>query len=138
MLGALCHACSLAVGFFHQVTLIRGRVVGSNWMPFRGARQSVSVIDATLTLYEYRSLAGLEELKKIAVVRTDGKGSFDFGPVPKGHYSLAIQVNGSDRMGGWFDVEVTDSVRATKSLTIDVSPIHPDYTGGHEFIETKS
>jgi hypothetical protein len=41
-------------------------------------------------------------------------------------------------MGGWFDVEVTDSVKATKSITIDVSPVHPDCTGGHEFIVTKS
>jgi hypothetical protein len=40
-------------------------------------------------------------------------------------------------MGGRFDVEVTDSVRITKNVTIDVSPIAPDCTGGHEFIETK-
>jgi hypothetical protein len=68
----------------------------------------------------------------------DKAGSFDFGSIPKGHYSLAIQVKDSDRMGGWFDVEVTDAVRMTKSITIDVSPIHPDCTGGHEFIEAKS
>jgi hypothetical protein len=32
---------------------------------------------------------------------------------------------------------VTDAVKATKNITIDVSPIHPDCTGGHEFVETK-
>jgi len=138
LLGALCHACSLAVGYFHQVTLIRGRVVGSSWMPFRWARQSVSVSGATLTLYEYRFPAQLEERKKIAVVKTDKRGAFDFGSIPKGHYSLLIEVNGSDRMGGSFDVEVTDTVTTTKSITIDASPIRPDCTGGHEFIETKS
>jgi hypothetical protein len=107
-------------------------------MPSRWLRQRVSVTDATLTLHEYRAPVKLEELKKIAAVKTDGKGSFDFGSIPKGHYSLSIQVKDSDRMGGWFDVEVTDEVKATRSITIDVSPINPDCTGGHEFIETKS
>ena len=124
LLSSMCQACSLIEGYFHQVTLIRGTVVGSSWIPFRWARQSVSVGDATLTLFEYRSAARLEELKRVAVVKADRKGRFDFGTIPKGHYSLAIQVSGSDRMGGWFDVEITDSVKATKSITIDVSPIH--------------
>jgi hypothetical protein len=137
MLSTLCHTCSLAVGFFHQVTSIRGKVVGSSWMPVRWARQSVSVSDATLTLYEYRFPAKPEDRKKIAVVTTDKRGAFDFGAIPKGHYSLHIEVRDSDRMGGWFDVEVTDAARATKNIMIDVSPIHPDCTGGHEFIETK-
>jgi len=90
-----------------------------------------------LTLYEYRT-ARLEELRKVASVTTDGRGNFDFGSVPKGHYFLDIAVKDSDRLGGLFDVEVTDAVRTTKTITIDVSPIHPDCRGGHEFIETKS
>ena len=91
-----------------------------------------------MTLYEYRWPAKIGELKKVAVVKTDLHGNFDFGPTPKGHYFLQIDVKGSDRMGGLFDVEVTDKVKSTKSITIDVSPIHPDCTGGHEFIETKA
>jgi hypothetical protein len=135
----LCGACSLAPGYFHQVTLIRGRVVGRDLGPlgFRWLRQSFIVRDATLSLYEYRS-AGLQDLRQIASVKTDDHGNFDFGPIPKGHYFLNIVVKGSDRLGGLFDVEVTDSVRATKGITIDISPIHPDCTGGHEFLETKS
>jgi len=89
-------------------------------------------------LYEYHFPARIDELKKVAEIKTDSHGSFDFGSVPKGHYSLFIEVKGSDRMGGYFDVEVTDSVRATRSITIDVSPIHPDCTGGNEFVETKT
>jgi len=92
----------------------------------------------TLTLYEYRYPAKVDDLKVVAVVKTDSHGNFDFGLIPKGHYRLDIDTNTSDRMGGWFDVEVTDAVRATKNITIDVSPIHPDCTGGNEFIETKS
>src|SRR5580658_3591392 len=120
-------ACSLAPGYFHQVTAIRGRLVGRNLGPlqFRWLRQSFSVRDATLILYEYRS-ARIEELKKVASVTTDGRGNFDFGSVPKGHYFLDIIVKNSDRLGGLFDVEVTDAVRTTKNITIDVSPIHPD------------
>jgi len=139
LISSLDDACSLAVGYFHQVTAIRGRVVGRNLGPlqFRWLRQSFSVSDATLTLYEYRT-ARLEELRKVASVTTDGRGNFDFGSVPKGHYFLDIAVKDSDRLGGLFDVEVTDAVRTTKTITIDVSPIHPDCRGGHEFIETKS
>ncbi len=88
---------------------MRGTVVGSRWMPFRWVRQLVSVGDATLTLYEYRFAAKPEERKKVAAVKTDKKGTFDFGSIPKGHYSLQIEAKDSDRMGGWFDVEVTDA-----------------------------
>jgi hypothetical protein len=139
MLSGACHACSLAPGYFHQVTVIRGRVVGKSLGPFGFGwlRQAFRVSDATLTIYEYRS-ARIEELRKVASVKTDDHGSFDFGLIPKGHYFLSITVKDSDRLGGLFDVEVTDSVKATKSITIDVSPIHPDCKGGHEFIETKS
>jgi hypothetical protein len=139
MLSGLSQACSLAPGYFHQVTLIRGRIVGKSLGPFgfRWLRQAFSVSDATLTLYEYRS-ARIEELRTVASVKTDGHGNFDFGLIPKGHYFLNIIVKDSDRLGGLFDVEVTDAVKATKSITIDVSPIHPDCTGGREFIETKS
>jgi len=90
-----------------------------------------------LTLYEYRSVR-FEELKKVASVTTDSHGDFDFGSIPKGHYFLNVIVKDSDRLGGLFEVEVTEAVKATKSLTIDVSPIHPDCKGGHEFIETKA
>jgi hypothetical protein len=138
VLSGLCQACSLAPGYFHQVTVIRGRVVGKSLGPlgFTWLRQSFSVGEATLTLYEYRS-ARLDELKKIASVSTDSHGDFDFGSIPKGHYFLNIIVRKSDRLGGLFEVEVTDAVKATKNITIDVSPIHPDCKGGHEFIETK-
>ena len=139
MLSGMGQACSLAPGYFHQVTVIRGRVVGKNLGPlgFRWLRQSFSVEEATLTLYEYRS-AGFDELKKVAVVTTDRHGDFNFGSILKGHYFLNIVVKDSDRLGGLFEVEVTDAVKTTKNVTIDVSPIHPDCKGGHEFIETKA
>jgi hypothetical protein len=129
----------LAQGYFHQVTVIRGRVVGKSLGPlgFSWFRQSFSVGGATLTLYEYSS-ARFDELKKVASVTTDSHGDFDFGSIPKGHYFLNIIVRDSDQLGGLFEVEVTEAVKATKSLTIDVSPIHPDCKGGHEFIETKA
>ena len=138
MLSALCQACSLASGYFHQVTEIRGRVVGSSWVPFRWLRRSLSVSEATLTLYEFRSPAKIGDLKIVAVTKPDSHGNFDFGSIPKGHYHLVIEVKDSDRMGGFFDVEVTDAVKSTRTITVDVSPIHPDCTGGNEFIETKS
>jgi len=113
--------------------------VGKNLGPlaFGWLRHSFEVSNANLDLYEYRS-APLDQLKKVASLRTDVHGSFDFGAIPKGHYYLKITVEGSDRLGGLFDVEVTDSVKPTRTITIDVSPIHPDCKGGHEFIEKKA
>jgi hypothetical protein len=139
LISSIGGACSLVVGYFHQVTAIRGRVVGRNLGPlqFRWLRQSFCVSDATLTLYEYGSLARVEDWRKVSVIKADSHGNFDFGAIPKGHYSLAIDVKDSDRMGGWFDVEVTDAVKPTKDIVVDVSPIAPDCTGGHEFIENK-
>jgi hypothetical protein len=137
LLCSLCHGCSWAVGYFHQVTAIRGRVVGSSWARLRWLRQSFSVDNATLTLYEYRFPAPIERLRKVAVTRTDSHGDFDFGSVPNGHYLLSIEVKDSNRMGDLFDVEVTDATKGTKSITIDVSPVTPDCRGGHEFLETK-
>jgi hypothetical protein len=134
-------ACSMAPrpGYFHQVTSIRGRVVGRSLGPlqFRWLRQSFTVSDATLTLYEYPWSAGTQDLKRITQVKTSSRGAFDFGFVPEGHYSLGVSVSGSDSLGGWFPVEITNKVGRTEEILLDVSPIHPDCTGGHEFVEKK-
>ncbi len=138
-------ACTLVPGNFHQVTVLRGRVVGKSLgsLGFRWLRQSFSVSDATLTLYEYRfadnnaDLTRTNPAKEIAVVTVSSDGKFDFGSVPKGHYSIGVSVKNSNRMGGLFYVEVTDKVKATDKITLDVSPINPDCTGGNEFIEKK-
>jgi len=139
LISTLSGACSLLPGYFHQVTAIRGRVVGTDLGPFqfRWLRQSFNVTDATLTLYEYRPQVELKGLKAVAATKTNSDGEFDFGTVAKGHYSLLIDVAHSHRLGGWFDVEVTDKVAPTKNIVVDVSPIRPDCTGGHEFIESK-
>ncbi len=133
-------ACSWAVGYFHQVTAIRGHVVGKSLglLQFRWLRQSFSVQNATLTLYEYRWPAKIADLKPIAVTKTDGHGNFEFGKVDIGHYYLRLQAKAPEAMEDLFEVEVTDKVRPTASILMDISPVHPDCTGGHEFIETKT
>src|SRR5262249_10815054 len=107
LVGTLvCHACSLAPGHFHPVTAMRGRVVGKNFGPFgfRWLGQVFEVKGATRVLYEYH-LSNLVDLPKIASLKTDEQGAFDFGPTPKGHYFLKIIVENSDRLGGLFEVE---------------------------------
>jgi hypothetical protein len=66
-LSTICVACSLVEGHFHQVTAIHGRIVGKDLglLRFRWLRQSFRVNDATLTLYEYRSSAKLEDLRRL-------------------------------------------------------------------------
>ena len=141
ILSNVAQACSLAVvhGYFHQVTAIRGRVVGKSLGPFQfeWIRQSFPVENANLTLYEYGWPAKIGELKRISSVSTDTRGKFDFGPIAKGHYFLVIGVKNPNLMGAVFELEVTDAVKATDSIAIDVSPIKPDCSGGHEFIEHK-
>ena len=44
-----------------------------------------------------------------------------------GHYTLTVNDD-------LFDVEVTSMSYIMESVTIDVSPVYPDCTGGHEFI----
>ena len=132
------YGCSF-IDIFHQVTALRGRVVGKSLGPlqFRWLRQSFAVDNATLTLYEYRTPAKISELKKITVAETDAHGNFDLGKIEIGHYFLNIDAKGSAVLKDWFEVEVTDKVKPTKSVLIDISPIHPDCKGGHEFIERK-
>jgi hypothetical protein len=78
-----------------------------------------------LTLYEYRQ--PWDETLVIKTVETNDHGRFDFGSLKFGHYTLRVD-------GGLFDVEIKDLPRQTESVRIDVSPIYPDCTGGHEFL----
>jgi hypothetical protein len=63
-----------------------------------------------------------------ASVLDDREGRFDFGPLGTGHYTL--EIDGKD----WFDVEIKVLPQVTESVTIDVSPVFPDCTEGHEFV----
>jgi hypothetical protein len=63
----------------------------------------------------------------VKTVETDGKGMFDFGPLRTGHYTLTIDDE------DFFDVEIKELPQVTESVTIDVSPVIPDCTEGHEF-----
>lgn len=121
-------ACILAP-YFHQITALKGRVVGTHshhiFAP-RWLRQSFVRKHAKLALYEYRQ--PWDETLLVKTIETDDRGSFDFGPLKLGHYTLRIDDN------DLFDVEVKDLPRETESVIIDVSPINPDCKGGHEFL----
>jgi hypothetical protein len=68
----------------------------------------------------------------VKTVRTDTNGEFDFGVLQEGHYTLVIDW--PSEYADWFDVEIKNLPRRTSSVKIDVSPVYPDCTGGHEFI----
>jgi hypothetical protein len=131
-------SCEWAQGYFHQVTVIKGQVVGKSlWLTqWRWLRQSFSVTNAELILFKYPdAYSPLDKLPKpVARTRTDSKGWFDFGTVPRGRYTLIVR---SGELSDWFDVEVTPTVPATDYVKVDVSPNRPDCTGGHEFIVRK-
>jgi len=122
------NACVLAIGYFYQVSSLKGRVVGTHNLTYapRWVRQSFPRKQAKLALYEYSQ--PWDETSLVKTVVSDNNGNFDFGPLKIGHYTLRIDDN------DLFAVEVKDLPRVTESVTIDVSPIHPDCRGGHEFI----
>ncbi len=129
-------ACSWAIGYFHQVTALKGRVVGTDVTLFQYAgwlRQSFARKHVKLTLYEYRWPRALDNMVPVKTAETDKYGKFDFEALGTGHYTLVIDEKTWGH-SDWFDVEVKELPRSTESVTIDVSPNFPDCTGGHEFI----
>lgn len=126
-------ACDFVIGYFYQVTALRGRVVGTTFhgLP-RWLRQSFVRGHAKLALYEYRwPRASWDDGTFVKTVEADNNGNFDFGSLKTGHYTLEIQ---SGDLTDFFDVEIKNLPRVTSSVTVDISPVLPDCTGGHEFI----
>ena len=136
-------SCSFAIGYFYQVTRLRGTVVGTgNYWPLPGyrsyprwIRQRVRRGNADLRLYDYRWPGSVRDRQPIATVRTDNRGRFDFGTLQEGHYTLVIDWAAEhSEHSDHFDVEIKKLRAETSSVEIDVSPVDPDCTGGHEFI----
>jgi hypothetical protein len=74
----------------------------------------------------------LNDRQLIKTVETDQHGNFDFGMIMEGHYTLI--VDWPSDYGDSYDVEIKKLPRATSFVKIDVSPVYPDCTGGHEFM----
>ena len=130
------HGCSWAVGYFYQVTNLRGTVVGSKFPllhSFRWFRQSIARPQAKLSLYNYCWPCDIWKLAAVKTVVADSDGKFDFRTLEPSHYYLRVD----DEKGGlsdWFDVEVKRPSDPKESVTIDISAVSPDCSGGHEFI----
>jgi hypothetical protein len=129
--------CSWAPGYFYQATCLKGRVVGRSLglVQFRWLRRMFAVSSAELRLYDYNQPFHWDNKPPVvAKTSTTRTGDFEFGALKEGHYRLEIS---SANLDDYFDVEITSRVPLTKNITIDISPISPDCTGGHEFeVET--
>jgi hypothetical protein len=125
-------ACSWTVGYFHQVTRLKGRVVGKSLGPlqFRWLRRAFSVSGAELEIFEYQGRHWTKDNKPVARTVANSSGEFEFTDLKEGHYTL--HINGGE-MSDWFDVEITNKAPPTKQVTLDISPIFPDCSGGHGF-----
>jgi hypothetical protein len=129
-------ACSWAIGYFYQVTNLRGTVVGSDFPvlhSFRWYRQSVVRPNTKLMLYEYCWPCDVLSHAPAKTVITDAHGKFDFGSVKPSHYYLKLDDEAGP-LSALFQVEVRGTQNPKQSEIIDISPIYPDCTGGHEFI----
>ncbi|HSY33012.1 MAG TPA: hypothetical protein VLA42_13570 [Verrucomicrobiae bacterium] len=132
------HSCSLISGYFYQVTALKGQVVGNQNFILQSIpwlRQSLGRNHAELTLYEYSQTKSLATRPKLKAGTADSHGNFDFGTVPPGHYTLTIRDPAWNNSNS-FQVEIKSLPTATASVLIDISPIHPDCTGGHQIIVT--
>jgi hypothetical protein len=98
----------------------------------RWLRQRVSRGNVSLRLYEYRWPRDIRESQPVATVKTDEHGRFDFAALREGHYTLVVDWPAA--YSDFFDVEIKKLLVETSSVKIDVSPVDPDCTGGHEFI----
>lgn len=128
-------ACSWFPGYFHQVTNLRGKVVGSKFpvlSSFRWFRQCVVRPNVKLTLYDYCWPCDVRSLVPVQAALTDEAGRFDFGTLKPNHYYLRIDDE-KGSFSDWFDVEIKGPPNPKESETIDISPVSPDCSGGHEF-----
>ncbi|HEY8715037.1 MAG TPA: carboxypeptidase-like regulatory domain-containing protein [Candidatus Acidoferrum sp.] len=128
-------ACSWAGGYFYQVTVLKGTVVGSYFRLLyfsRWFRQQITRPNVKLTLYRYQGGRDYH-LPPIKSVVSDQNGRFDFGSVPIGHYTLFLG-DASQDYGDAFDVEVISSPQPQERLVIDISPVSPDCKGGREIV----
>jgi hypothetical protein len=130
LLVLAAHACTFPVGYFFQVTALRGQVVGADSRAWWFNTHLSARSRAKLSLYEYRwpDAWNGSDRSPVAAVEADEGGKFDFGLLKVGHYSLRIDDV------DWFDVEVNAEAPATDFVTINVSPVKPNCKGGHEFI----
>lgn len=127
--------CSWAAGYFYQVTNLRGTLVGSKFPvlhSFRWFRQSVARPQTKLVLYNYCAPCDVRSLASVKTVLTDNNGEFDFGNLKSSHYYLKVDDEKGD-FSDWFEVEVKGPRNPKESVTIDVSPVSTDCSGGHEF-----
>jgi len=131
------YPCEWARGYFYQVTRLQGKVVGAKMGPLqyvRWLRQSFVRSGAKLTVYGYRwPIYSRADMPLIKATQADSHGSFDFGLLQPGHYTLIVD-NATWGYSDWFDFEITSSARETTSVTVDISPHFPDCQGGHELI----
>jgi hypothetical protein len=124
------YPCAWATGYFHQLTCLRGSLVGTSWIWPRWVRQRFTRGNVDLRLFEYRwPLRNQSEMPFVKEVRTDASGNFDFGALQEGHYTLVIDW--PSEFGDRFDIEIKKLPKSTSSVRIDVSPANPDCTGGH-------
>jgi hypothetical protein len=91
----------------------------------------------TASLCEYGSRLGTQGGMAVAVTRARVHAGFDSEAVVKGHDAPGTNIDRSNPGAGWFGVEAKDTVGPTRDIAVEVSPLRPDCSGGHDFIESK-
>jgi Prealbumin-like fold domain len=124
-------ACSL-IPHTYQVTQLKGRVVGRALGPlnFKWLQRWFSVPGAELVVYHNDSYPFDANAKPVAQIKADSQGKFEFDGLKDGIYVLHVK---HEKLDDWFSVEVDRKAPTTSWITIDISPLQPDCSGGHVF-----
>lgn len=91
--------------------------------------------DSNLSVSDLSKQGGLNPLIRAPVktVVANSNGKFDFGLLKPGHCYLKIHDQ-KGSLSAVFQIELKGGQNPKESEIIDISPVHPDCTGGHEFI----
>lgn len=113
----------------YQVTRLKGTVVGKplGHFQFRWFQRMFKVPGAELEVYE-DSQPTLSYDKPLARTVANAGAEFEFGALKEGRYALHVSGGGMD---DWFAIEITNKVPVTQHMTIDISPLLSDCSGGH-------
>lgn len=125
-------ACSFAIGYFHQVTSLKGQVLESSIvspLKFHRLRRMFAVSGAELEVYEYAGGKWTGGRKPVASTIANNVGEFAFTSLKDGHYSLQIKKGNRE---DWFDIEIIRTIPVTQKITFDISSVNTDCSGGHQ------
>lgn len=121
----------------HRISKFRGQVVGKSLgvLQYRWLRRRFAAIGTELHLSRilpdtHYDPSVIKKTSAIGDIKIDGTGTFDFGELPAGDYSLTVVLPGEDAVDFGFTI---DPLAPPAEVLIDASPGHYCWCCGWNF-----